>query len=228
MLPTARSTRLVVWLALGCHVLVAGGLPLPLAAPAAGRGTATGHAAKDRSRPFPCMDKPCGCATAAQCFANCCCFTPAERLAWARARGVEPAVLAALERRAGGASQPAARCCSTARRDDAACALASFAPVDPEAPEVCGEYRSLAAEPAAEPPGDHDTEAEPTGARVVILRDMLACGGIVTAWLACGAALPPPRMAAPAHDAPAGHVVLADDVAPSVSVAPSAPPPRVG
>ena len=56
-------------------------------------------AAKDRSRPFPCMDKPCGCATAEQCFANCFCHTPAERLAWAKAHGVEPAVLAALEKR---------------------------------------------------------------------------------------------------------------------------------
>lgn len=42
------------------------------------------------SEPFPCQQCGCGCATAEHCWSNCCCYTPAERLAWAAANGVEP------------------------------------------------------------------------------------------------------------------------------------------
>lgn len=45
---------------------------------------------KETSQPFPCQDHPCGCQTAEQCWRNCCCFTPEQRWAWARARGIEP------------------------------------------------------------------------------------------------------------------------------------------
>lgn len=231
MVCSAGLTRLVAWLALGCHVLVASGLPLPLVAPAAGTGGAVvGRAAKDRSRPFPCMDKPCGCATAEQCFANCCCHSPAERLAWARAQRVEAAVLTALERRLAAARPPSAGCCSAGRKKAACGATAAVEPVDPEAPEVCGEYRSFAADPAPEPPPDHETndeaEREPGGVRTVILRDMLACGGILTAWLACVAALPPPVVTCERSADPAGAVAWGDEAPFSERSAPDAPPPR--
>ncbi|CAN5620742.1 hypothetical protein BH11PLA2_BH11PLA2_19500 [soil metagenome] len=46
---------------------------------------------KDTSRPFPCMNRPCGCATYDECWAgDCCCFTMAEKLAWARANDITP------------------------------------------------------------------------------------------------------------------------------------------
>ena len=45
---------------------------------------------KDSSQPFPCQKCPCGCKTAEQCWTNCCCFTPAERFAWAEKNGVTP------------------------------------------------------------------------------------------------------------------------------------------
>lgn len=75
-----RSTprRLCAGLALAAYLLTAFGLPLPAAVPA-----------KDRSRPFPCQDHVCGCGTAAQCLRDCCCYTPEEKSAWARARGLE-------------------------------------------------------------------------------------------------------------------------------------------
>jgi len=88
------------------HSLVASGLPLPLggltdlAMAVGGDEVATARlAAKDRSQPFPCQDKPCGCNSAKQCFSSCCCHTPKELLAWARANGLEPAVLTALTHR---------------------------------------------------------------------------------------------------------------------------------
>ncbi|MGH7139056.1 MAG: hypothetical protein ACREHD_25195 [Pirellulales bacterium] len=45
---------------------------------------------KDRSIPFPCMDRTCGCHDAAGCKAHCCCFSSEEKLAWAAEREVDP------------------------------------------------------------------------------------------------------------------------------------------
>ena len=39
---------------------------------------------------FPCESCACGCADAFECWTNCCCHTEAERVAWAKANGVEP------------------------------------------------------------------------------------------------------------------------------------------
>ena len=46
--------------------------------------------AKDKSKPFPCMNSPCGCRDADQCWRHCCCHSLAERLAWVRENHVEP------------------------------------------------------------------------------------------------------------------------------------------
>jgi len=43
---------------------------------------------KDRSQPFPCQDRPCGCRSADQCWKKCCCFTNTQKLAWAKANRV--------------------------------------------------------------------------------------------------------------------------------------------
>jgi hypothetical protein len=45
---------------------------------------------KANSQPFPCQNCPCGCKTAEQCWSGCCCYTPAERFAWAERNGVTP------------------------------------------------------------------------------------------------------------------------------------------
>ena len=88
--------RATATVALLVYLLAVVGVPLP-AGPK-----------KDRSQPFPCMDRPCGCKDAAQCWTSCCCTTPRERLAWARQRGIEPpsalAVLAIVRR--GGRGRP--------------------------------------------------------------------------------------------------------------------------
>src|SRR5579872_5866002 len=66
-------------LSLVAYLLATLGLPLPARARKETAGV-----------PFPCQDHPCGCRTAEQCWKNCCCFTPAERLAWAKAHHVTP------------------------------------------------------------------------------------------------------------------------------------------
>jgi hypothetical protein len=82
------------------------------------------------------MNKPCGCTTAAQCFTKCCCNTPAETLAWARGRDVEPELLAALERRAG-----VAVTASLAAAADRGCCTVAAKPRPADLPTSCCDTR---------------------------------------------------------------------------------------
>ena len=221
---------------LATYVVVASGLPLPIAGgpPAVGSAAATQLADKDRSRPFPCMDKPCGCATAEQCFAACCCNTPAELLAWASTHNLDPATLHALKRRAATpasapASAPAltpvaeATCCCAETGGDstASCTASPETTAATLAGEVCADDRSLAAdEPAALP-------AVAPACGMVSLRAMLACGGILAGWSAAMISLPAPAIVRVERaDSIVGLLVVADDVAISVSPTLDVPPPR--
>ena len=233
MIRTAASTRRTAWCCLAIHAVIASGLPIPLgsSAPPDGRvdPAATARlAAKDRSAAFPCRDKPCGCATAEQCFTACCCNTPAETLAWARANDVAPAVLAALERRVATAAAPVAGdtggCCGTT----AACGDTTPADRDVEtATTCCCADETPAAEAAAESSRDDDAgPSEPAPAGRIVLRAMMACGGITAGWWACGASLPPPAATAITAPRPSAIVTLADESPISLPPAPDAPPPR--
>lgn len=62
--------------ALVAYLATAVGLPLPQSATI------------ESSTPFPCQSHRCGCVSAEQCWQSCCCFSPAERLAWAKEHGV--------------------------------------------------------------------------------------------------------------------------------------------
>jgi hypothetical protein len=179
------------------------------ASPAASNSPAAKRlAVKDRSQPFPCMDNPCGCATAEQCFSNCCCNTPAELLAWAKANRIDPAVIVALKRRAA-APAPEASCCSTAAKP-ACCAEAAKASCCESSPSVIPEPEDM-----------------PASVHTVVLRAMLACGGIVAEWLAVGAALPPPPvMACDRAAEPIASLILTDESSLSERLAPEGPPPR--
>ena len=236
MFSRLRRFRVTAWLAIAGYALLASGLPLPLGM-LTPRGDAladTRLAAKDRSRPFPCMDKPCGCATAEQCFKNCCCHTPAERLAWAKAHSVEPAVLAALEKRVAAdavGAKPTGSCCAAkATKKPACCSDRGVPPRNlADEPGVCADYQSLAAEPTgddSEPASDEPAQSPPR-MRTVTLQAMLACGGILTQWLAVGGSLPPLKVEAARPLPPlVDRIVLADDHPGSVLRAPDAPPPR--
>jgi hypothetical protein len=240
-----RLTKVTAWASLVGYVIVVSGLPLPLGGPATGVGAggrvdplaAARLGGKDRSTPFPCMDKPCGCGTAEQCFTNCCCNTPAETLAWARAHDIDPAVLSSLESRATAARRAAkpAPCCATKESSQALCCAAASTNEQAAAdlPEVCAEYRSLAAEPARQTiavdeqarPENIPSETPPS--RTIVLRAMLACGGIAAGFAAATICLPadaPPRFEP--DIAPGDRLSLADEVGISTGRAPEAPPPR--
>ena len=247
MQPREPLRRITTWLAILGYTLVASGLPLPLGsislgtvAPAASDSPAAKRlAGKDRSQPFPCMDKPCGCATAEQCFTNCCCNTPAETLAWAKAHRIEPAVLVALEQRVAHSSQLVAKatkasCCSikAAVAEQSCCTSRQPATVVFEDPKTCSHEQSLAATQSTTekattekvPPTDEPGEPQ---SRSVTLRAMLACGGIVAEWFAAGAALPPPRLEVSLVLHVLDVCTPGDEAGESLAASPVAPPPRV-
>ena len=246
MQPREPLRRITIWLAILGYTLVASGLPLPfgsislgIVAPAASDSPAAKRlAGKDRSQPFPCMDKPCGCATAEQCFTHCCCNTPAETLAWAKAHRIEPAVLATLAQRVASSSQLAKKAtkssCHSSKApvaEESCCGSRQPVAVVFEDTKICSHEQLLAATPSATekvttekvPPADEPAEPQ---SRSVTLRAMLACGGIVAEWFAAGAALPPPRI----EVALVMHVIDActpsDEAGESLATSPAAPPPR--
>lgn len=76
-----RIVRSVICLVLLC-ALVFSFFPLSLSLPAGIQ--------KDRTVPFPCQNRPCGCQSAGQCWKSCCCFTTREQITWAKANQVTP------------------------------------------------------------------------------------------------------------------------------------------
>lgn len=213
------TTRATTWVCLAVSCLVASGLPLPLGGSTAGVGggrtnpaAAARLAGKDRSTPFPCMDKACGCATAEQCLNDCCCNTPAETLAWARAHDVAPAVLASLTRHAAVSLPKAAGSCCSA-------ATPSCCDATPE-PSCCDVDRG-----GEEPAGIPDVPRG-GGVRRIVLRAMLACGGVADEWSSGGLSLPPSPVTSVFRPRPTATITSGDDLPQSLSHAPDAPPPR--
>lgn len=220
--------RLVTWCAVLGYALIISGMPLGSLSPSIGRSAAAAKrlAVKDRSTPFPCMDTPCGCVSAEQCFTDCCCRSPAETLAWARANQVTADVLLALQRRAAGpaASEATGSCCAAAGDDLS---------------EVCFEYDYLASDKAAgtaaelaataSDPTAADAVAEPVSRRTLVLKSLLRCGGLVTQWLAAGVCLPLTAVTAVVCGEPLPAAVnLKQRTLLGERDEPAAPPPRLG
>jgi hypothetical protein len=215
--------------------LVALGLPLPVGTVAdvpgavAPGGTPAARlvAAKDRSRPFPCMNSPCGCGSAEQCFDACCCHTPAVRLAWARRHGLGTAVIDALERRVAAAVTPPPL--DAVRAATGSC-CASDGAIGPANGGSCCE--TARPEPAPAPAarkgeGSDTSPASPT-VRVsgATLRAMLACRGLLAQWLTVSGSLPPPRVVGAERPLAVGVIDVRDMLAPSPPGAPEPPPPE--
>lgn len=78
--------RLTAFMLLATSVLMA----FPVALPVGTRNPDSAAEGKDLSEPFPCQSRACGCRSAKQCWKKCCCFTNAQKLAWAKAHRVQP------------------------------------------------------------------------------------------------------------------------------------------
>jgi len=191
--PGRRLISLLVLLGILCSFF-----PLP-APPAVVSGTASGPSTparsavrpieKDRSRPFPCAQRVCGCRSAEQCWKKCCCFTDAQKVAWADARGVE---LPAFVRESAARAQPSDRRTAGVGKSRGTRACARCERETPAVPGtrstggggVAGGTASGDTVGAAAPPsrrtGQADAEAVASG--VVIVQDALACQGIDWQW----------------------------------------------
>ena len=179
--------RLRVGLALVAYLAVAGGVPLPASS-----------ARKDAGQPFPCMNNPCGCETAEQCWGSCCCLTPEERWAWAEAHGVTPPDYAERPAPPGEAEPAKHSCCSKEGCHDGCC----------------------------EPEGKPAATSRP-GVRWVVGASALRCRGLATEWATTGAVLPPDVPAAwEPRPVTGAWVRPAASLASPLPESPPSPPPR--
>jgi hypothetical protein len=128
----------VLVLTLVGHLAITLGFPLP---------------APTRRKPtdgvaYPCQSRPCGCLTSEQCWAgDCCCFTLADKLAWAEANGVAPPehVRPLVESRRSRPTPPKPKSCC-AESDPAT------EPSATAAPTCCRERPACESAPAADCP----------------------------------------------------------------------------
>ena len=99
--------------------------------------------AKDRSQPFPCQNRPCGCRTADQCWKKCCCFTNSQKLAWAKVHQVRlpEFVVVAAAKECSLAERSTARCCRTTGCETTSCESSPPPPLAvAPAKDVVGEF----------------------------------------------------------------------------------------
>ncbi len=211
-----RTRRFLTVVSLVAYLASVYGYPLPQAA------------TQDRSVPFPCQDHRCGCVSAEQCWTSCCCYTPAERIAWAQKHDVaipEQVLVALREQHSEhdhDASEPGEICRADGHDHDADCQHDS----------CCGghEHDAAGAERACAKctPRATGTRAE-TGDNVVWVSAFEArkCRGLSTLWIVTGAAVPLAIESLWEFDwAPAGHVSPAGRSLQSVTSLPTVPPPR--
>jgi hypothetical protein len=195
------SQRTITGIALLLYLITATGIPIVVK-----------PVASDRI-PFPCQDHPCGCTSAAQCWTSCCCFSHAEKLAWAERHGVVPPSIAT-------AKATSRTCCSSktaqyvpgSRSSDYGDCVTS----DSHACHVAGS-------------GDCSSDGTNTPpARGVVLIEALACRGLQVDWIGGGVTLLPSEPEPLIDGRVIYNVPFVDCLVTSVSVTPPTPPPRLG
>jgi hypothetical protein len=148
---------------------------------------ARGSSKKMASQPFPCQEHDCGCSSALECWTNCCCFSPAEHLAWAREHAVEPPAYALLPTGSGASTRHAEHECVHCEDHHSGKQAHCHAAAQPDQlPETSGCCHK-------QPPGAQQAlEGDGTGIRWVISIKALSCRGLSTLWVASGSVVPPP------------------------------------
>jgi hypothetical protein len=149
--------------------------------------------------PFPCQQHAgaCGCTSAAECWAHCCCFSLDVRLAWAREHGVHPPREIELSGEPVAAAAPA-----------------------PAGHDSCGTTSPCGTSP-------QPTADEKPRAGLIIGSMALECGGMLLHWLGTVIAIPPPLGPQGLHEsALAERLDLDDGRAVAQRADPLVPPPR--
>lgn len=194
------------------YVLVALDIPLPA------------YVHKETDQPFPCQDHPCGCQTAEQCWRSCCCFTPEQRWAWARARGIEPPAYAEkpavqgwssvkLRDRDQQISSPAKRSC---------CREKPSRQTDAPAKKSCCQAAARCQEC-----GDQSPAIKKNTVRWGSAMTAWRCQGLNTMWVSIGAVapVPPTRTWSPEMTLIA-CISFTNEVPQTLPLNPPSPPPR--
>ena len=148
---------------------------------------------------FPCQDHACGCGSAEQCWSDCCCFSPAERMAWAERHGIQPPPFSTDKIARAASSESGSSCCNEQSRENCHSSLARPTrplprPTSPEG-EVNGD-------------GDEPSVASKPRVRWVSGIQARRCRGLATEWNVFGGAVapPPPRLTWAPRDLPRGAV----------------------
>jgi hypothetical protein len=199
-----RTRRALTGAALIAYLLSVWGIPVPQAT------------TLDTSIAFPCQHHRCGCNSAAECWQSCCCFTPQERIAWAKENHVSiphDALVAMHDEEQRGAEQ---HCSGDCEHDH----------------DLQGDnHHELGARALESAPASACTRCAASqrqgGITWVLAFQVRKCRGLSTLWVTCGAALPLEIQSLWEFDwAAAGEVVsLVSDLRSIVS-SPPVPPPR--
>lgn len=220
-----RHARRLVSLSLALALLAAS-IPLPY------RGHR--HPDKDRSVPFPCQDRPCGCRSAEQCWKHCCCFNLEQKLSWARHHGVRPPAFVLRAARTHGcaaATAPRRACCaSTTAVQTGAHSLR------PATYRTC--CKNAVAGPrdkscCAQPTCSAHAKLRPPGHNTVFVAALLTqkCQGAPWGWsVLTWSTIPEPLAVRDFWLEPAlGRIAVTSDLVPIRAVnEPPVPPPRLG
>lgn len=159
---------------------------------------------KPTSRPFPCMNHACGCADADQCWRDCCCFSHEQKLAWAKAHGVQPpGFLLALaehehaEHAEEGHEREEHDCCrrhSPEARFATKCSAGARKSSGRSCCHAAQDCHDSSAEPTgAEPTSAAATATEQTGLTFTLVNNFRKCRGLPQLWSVLGASTAPPR-----------------------------------
>ncbi|WP_428308643.1 hypothetical protein [Lacipirellula sp.] len=147
----SRFHRLSIWLAV--VTVTIGSLGVPISA----------QRAANSGAPFPCQNCPCGCTDAETCWRGCCCFTNAQKVAWAERNNVDVPVYVIAAARRELAKQTA---CSAA--GSSCCAQRSA---------CCEQQSGGCADDACSHDGE-STRSASSGGKTVLLICALKCRGI--------------------------------------------------
>lgn len=195
----ALRHKLFVVVSLVAYLVATLGFPLPARARKQTSGV-----------PFPCQDHPCGCRTAEQCWKSCYCFTPEQRLAWAREHNVTPPAYAERPAPATGGWRT-----TPLRLQSKAVAVKS----------CCQKIATKACCASKSRPVSHKHPAPVKG--LALRLTAAQCQGFATHGISGGAVVPAPLSVAWEPGlVPQGWVIAADLAAPRLHFTPPAPPPR--
>ena len=215
-------------LAFVSYLAVTVGLPLPL------------PTLKKSDQPFPCQTRSCGCQTAEQFWTGCCCFSPEERWAWARANHIEPpayaerpsvreAVVQLPVEKAEKPDEPSTCCCCSSRNEAApecesqvasSCCHKSEEASSPLSPGERGEKERHPLSPL-----ERGEKESPTG--WLIGSAALKCKGGNILWLTLAAdSFPSPPLAWQPRLEPLAWLGFSNQVGSALPSSPLTPPPR--